>query len=239
MELDVSGLLIAMLAVVFAILTALIVQSFAFHQLTRIARVRTPRLLTRGCSALVDLTNDEVTSQELSDENLVKIVNLIATDEECNRLAWKCLGYRYNDTDKSYNNDKVFPKWKAKFPQPPDLIGVTRNYSTEIDKPVRDASMMLGRSIRRDFKGGVKSLEKVGFKLYKLNELTPNKTRRAQLVNWLIYYREELYGKTLEELMSVKKPDQSQETPTLPSEKWFEMTRLDQPVHDKDYFQDQ
>ena len=24
---------------------------------------------------------------------------------------------------------------------------------------------------------------------YKLNELTPNKTRRAQLVNWLIYYR--------------------------------------------------
>lgn len=32
------------------------------------------------------------------------------------------------------------------------------------------------------------------------NELTPNKTRRAQCANWLIYYREELFGYTIEEL---------------------------------------
>ncbi len=31
-------------------------------------------------------------------------------------------------------------------------------------------------------------------------ELTPNKTRRAQCANWLIFYREELFGYTLEEL---------------------------------------
>ena len=31
-------------------------------------------------------------------------------------------------------------------------------------------------------------------------ELTPNKTRRAQCANWLIYYREELFGYTIEEL---------------------------------------
>jgi hypothetical protein len=31
-------------------------------------------------------------------------------------------------------------------------------------------------------------------------ELTPNKTRRAQCANWLLYYREELFGYTIEEL---------------------------------------
>lgn len=31
-------------------------------------------------------------------------------------------------------------------------------------------------------------------------ELTPNLTRRAQCVNWLLFYREELYGYTVEEL---------------------------------------
>lgn len=31
-------------------------------------------------------------------------------------------------------------------------------------------------------------------------ELTPNKTRRAQCANWLIFYREELFGYTVEEL---------------------------------------
>ena len=31
-------------------------------------------------------------------------------------------------------------------------------------------------------------------------ELTPNLTRRAQCANWLIFYREELFGYTLEEL---------------------------------------
>ena len=31
-------------------------------------------------------------------------------------------------------------------------------------------------------------------------ELTPNKTRRAQCANWLLYYREELFGFTVEEL---------------------------------------
>ena len=34
----------------------------------------------------------------------------------------------------------------------------------------------------------------------KLADLTPNKTRRAQCANWLLYYREQLFGYTLEEL---------------------------------------
>ncbi len=31
-------------------------------------------------------------------------------------------------------------------------------------------------------------------------ELTPNKTRRAQCANWILYYREELFGFSVEEL---------------------------------------
>ena len=30
--------------------------------------------------------------------------------------------------------------------------------------------------------------------------MTPNLTRRAQCINWLLFYREELYGYTIEEL---------------------------------------
>lgn len=33
-----------------------------------------------------------------------------------------------------------------------------------------------------------------------VKELTPNKTRRAQCANWIVYYREELFGYTVEEL---------------------------------------
>ena len=34
----------------------------------------------------------------------------------------------------------------------------------------------------------------------KVKELTPNKTRRAQCANWIVFYREELFGYTVEEL---------------------------------------
>lgn len=122
-----------------------------------------------------------VTSVEISNDNLIRIVNLEATDAECNLLCWKCLGYQYDDSTGTYSADNVFPKWKATYPHPPDVIGVTRSYDAIIDKPVRDASMSLMRSIPRDFKGGVRALEKEGFRGFKLSELTPNKTRRAQV----------------------------------------------------------
>jgi hypothetical protein len=125
--------------------------------------------------------SEKLTAECLSNEKLVKIVNLETPDEDCNVLCWKCLGYTYNETTALYSNENVFPKWRERFPAPPDVIGVSRNYSAEIDKPVRDASMALMRSIPRDYKGGVRALEKEGFTGYKLKDLTPNKTRRAQV----------------------------------------------------------
>ncbi len=40
---------------------------------------------------------------------------------------------------------------------------------------------------------------------FQYKELTPNKTRRAQCANWLLFYREELFGYTLEELKERKR----------------------------------
>ena len=171
-----------------------------------------------------------LTAEELSNANLVKIVNLECSDLECDYLAWKCLGYKYDETTEQFilSND-VFPKWAAKYPTAPDLIGLKRDYSPEVDKPVRDASMNLMRSIPRDYKGGVRALETEGFRGYKLKELTPNKTRRAQMVNWIIYYREQLWGKTLEQLKEerLKEVKKSEEIASLPSERQYEKTRLD------------
>lgn len=39
---------------------------------------------------------------------------------------------------------------------------------------------------------------------YSMDELTPTKTRRAQCANWLLYYREQLFGVSLEELIARK-----------------------------------
>jgi hypothetical protein len=170
-----------------------------------------------------------VTIQDLADSNLVKIVQVKNTDVDTNVLLWKCLGYVYDTESDAWRNDNVFPKWKAKFPFPPDLIGVTRKYDPETDKEVRNASMDLMRSIPRSFKGGIRQLQAVGFKGFKLNELTPNKTRRAQAVNWMLYYRETLFGKTLEELIA-QREDEAKPTDNvanLPSEKHFQRLRLD------------
>jgi hypothetical protein len=63
------------------------------------------------------------------------------------------------------------------------------------------ANQALVRSIPADNKQSLKEhLKALGFRGYQYAELTPNKTRRAQCANWLIFYREELFGFTVEEL---------------------------------------
>ena len=141
-----------------------------------------------------------LSNEELSDLNLLKIVDLSASDEDCNVLVWKCLGYKYDSTEDKWLNDDVFPKWKSKYPEPVDVIGVTRIYDPKVDLPVRTASIDLMRAIPRDFKGGIRTLQSVGFEGYKYGELTPNITRRAQLCNFVLYYRAKLHGKTLDQL---------------------------------------
>lgn len=45
----------------------------------------------------------------------------------------------------------------------------------------------------------------------KVAELTPNLTRRAQCTNWLLFYREELNGYTVEELRESRRLKQEQQ----------------------------
>lgn len=146
------------------------------------------------------------TEDELSNENLLRILLIQCSDLEVNTLVWKCLGYRFNAEEECWQPDDVFPKWREKYPTPPDFIGMQRIYSKEIDQPSLRANQALVRSVPVDNKQSLKThLKPLGFTGYKYAELTPNKTRRAQCANWLLYYREELFGFTVEELQEKRR----------------------------------
>ena len=141
------------------------------------------------------------TADELSNENLLRILMIECSDLEVNTLVWKCLGYRFDPDKEEWNDSECFPKWRERYPSPPDLIGMSRIYSKEQDSPSLRSNQALVRSIPADNKQSLKThLKPYGFTGYQYAELTPNKTRRAQCANWLIYYREELFGYTVEEL---------------------------------------
>jgi tRNA 2-selenouridine synthase len=170
--------------------------------------------LTVMHASLQEGETGEVSADELTNEEIVKFVREEITDQEVNELVWRCLGYRR--VDGAWNADQVFPKWAAKYPQPPDLIGVTRTYSKDVDEVVLRANQALVASIPMKYKGGIKEhLRKVGWTGYLLEGLTPNKTRRAQCANWVLYYREALFGKSLEELKKARERDVAAENEKL------------------------
>ena len=147
---------------------------------------------------------------DLADDVMLKIVLQQIPDEEVNNLVWKYLGYQYDDDEKSWDVTSVFPKWAAKYPTPPDLVGVTRTYSREVDEPVLRAVQSLQRSVPTEHKDNLRAfLKPLGWTGYKMaapaypgatTGLTPNMTRRAQAAQWLLYYREALHGVPLDEL---------------------------------------
>lgn len=82
---------------------------------------------------------------------------------------WKCLGYRFDEEAEEWNNDEVFPKWKEKYPVPPDLIGMQRIYSKEVDQPSLRANQALVRSVPVDNKQSLKThLKPYGFTGYQV-----------------------------------------------------------------------
>ncbi|CAM9976006.1 unnamed protein product [Discosporangium mesarthrocarpum] len=143
----------------------------------------------------------EPIAEELSDLNLLKIIAEKATNEEVNRLAWRSLGYRCDPHTSAWTNTDVFPNWKTRFPEPPDLIGVTGIFTREIDSPVMEANRALVRTVPLEHKQSLKKfLGPLGFSGLTLDELTPHRTRRAQITNFLLFYRENLWRVPLEEL---------------------------------------
>mmetsp|Transcript_22381 Transcript_22381/g.31200 ORF Transcript_22381/g.31200 Transcript_22381/m.31200 type:complete len:283 (-) Transcript_22381:104-952(-) len=141
------------------------------------------------------------TDEELTNENILKIVLSDSSDLEVNTLCWKCLGYRFDEENECWANEEVFPKWKEQYPEPPDFIGMQRIYSKEVDEPCLRATQAIARSIPAEHKNSLKlQLAPLGFKGFPFAGLTPNKTRRAQISNWILFFREELMGYTVEEL---------------------------------------
>ena len=152
------------------------------------------------------------TAEELANENILRIVQIQCSDLEVNTLVWKCLGYRFDPETETWKNEEVFPNWREKYPEPPDLIGMRRIYEKEIDQPSLKANQSIVRSVPVHAKQSLKTqLKPLGFRGYKYAELTPNKTRRAQCANFLLYYREELFGYTVEELRERREKRKAEE----------------------------
>ncbi|GMI24329.1 hypothetical protein TeGR_g1643 [Tetraparma gracilis] len=156
------------------------------------------------------------TLPELSDSNLLKILHFppstanVTTDLEVNTLVWKALGYRHVDGE--WDGAAAFPNFRSKYPEPPDFIGMQRVYSKEVDGPCLKANQALCKTIPVRWKQSLKdNFRQYGFTGFKLAQLTPNLTRRAQCANWLLYYREELFGKTVEQLRKEREEREERE----------------------------
>ncbi|RMF28487.1 MAG: DUF1823 family protein [Cyanobacteria bacterium J083] len=113
----------------------------------------------------------------LKRETIWAILQETITDHTVNQLVWYYLGYRYDESTQSWNNNKVAKHWREKYPQPPDFIAN------------RPPSVMLTRSIPPENKQLLKT--QLGFKGYKIGEFAPKQTRRATIANWLLSYMKE------------------------------------------------
>ena len=126
---------------------------------------------------MADLTlstmNNELT---LNTDTIWAILREEIDDEAVNKLVWYYLGYRYDETQQTWDNSNVADEWREKYPQPPDFIAN------------RPPTVKLTRSIPKEHKQLLK--EKLGFKGYKIGEFTPRDTRRATMASWLMSYLE-------------------------------------------------
>ncbi len=113
----------------------------------------------------------------LNTETCWAIIKDEIPDESVNRLLWDCLGYRCIPNGE-WDVSGVDTDWAEQYPEPPDFISS------------RPATVKLTRSIPPEHKQLLK--EQLGFKGYTVNELNPNRTRRATAVSWLLSYMQQL-----------------------------------------------
>jgi hypothetical protein len=108
----------------------------------------------------------------LTTETLWAILNDSIDDHTVNRLIWDGLGYRYSEEGDRWDSSRVVSEWRDQYPEPPNFI------------ENRPAIVKLTRSIPKENKQLLKTV--LGFEGYKISELTPDRTRRATAVNWLL-----------------------------------------------------
>ena len=122
-------------------------------------------------------------------DDLLRIIHGDTPDEWVNEIVRNLLGWRLLENGE-WNDDFVAGPWKKIYPDgPPDFIGKNGDYTPETDRPVRNAIVRLTRTIPQEHKPILKEvLRPLGFTGWKLDQLTPNRTRRATAVNWILYW---------------------------------------------------
>ncbi|ABM71661.1 conserved hypothetical protein [Prochlorococcus marinus str. MIT 9515] len=109
----------------------------------------------------------------LSKKLLFSILDDQVSDVFVCELIWERLFYIKEKPIENWICSEYTPSyWSEKYNNSPQIISE------------RGASIHLTRSIPKDHKQNLKKV--LDFKGYKINELTPRKTRRATAVNWLI-----------------------------------------------------
>lgn len=130
-----------------------------------------------------------VTPPALTGPDLMSIVVQDSPDGWVNEIVRTLLGWQQKE-DGSWNNSHVPSMWLELYPDnPPDFIGRNNDYSPEHDRPVKIAVQRLVRSVRRDHSQLLKpALRPYGFRGWKIDQLTPNLTRRAAVTNWILHW---------------------------------------------------
>ena len=133
---------------------------------------------------------------QLDDKMLLEICRQQSPDEWVNEIMWTLLGYvRRDDAPADEKGpeawvatESVPPEWSSDFPDsPPDFIGKRDCFEPEFDRPIKKAVQKLTRSIIKEHKALLK--EDLKFEGFTIDQLTPNRTRRSTVVNWILHYQ--------------------------------------------------
>lgn len=130
------------------------------------------------------------TAPPMTISDLLGLIRQDTPDAWVNDIVRAFLGWRYEQETESWDSSRVPALWTQAYPDsPPNFIGKVDDYSPAIDRPVRLAVTRLARSVPQSYKSNLKPLlTPHGFKGWKIADLTPNRTRRATIVNWIIYW---------------------------------------------------
>lgn len=154
---------------------------------TRVTLLSREGVNTKQSEGLPGVHFDE--TPQITGQDLLAIIRGETPDAWVNEIVRTFLGWRQMDNGE-WNDELVEPMWKEVYTKgPPNFIGKEGDYSPKTDRPVKLAVQNLSKSIPPEHKQVLKpAMKPLGFSGWKIKDLTPNRTRRAQAVNWIIYW---------------------------------------------------
>lgn len=154
---------------------------------TRVTLPSLDRVNTKQSEGLPGVHFDE--PPKLTGQDLLAIIRGDTPDEWVNEIVRTFLGWRQMENGE-WNDDMVEPRWKEVYTKgPPNFIGKEGDYTPKTDRPVKVAVQNLSRSIPPEHKQVlIPAMKPLGFSGWKVKDLNPNRTRRAQAANWIIYW---------------------------------------------------